>query len=153
MEHSFIQYSSLLPIDEFACQQNALIPHDSANGFRLPIGCFVNKPTPSSKQHVDTHTKCTHEKTQVALLATRRGQKAGVGGLEPSTASHVSFTHFRSKRCANFVRESSLHCRVATPVVRIDCDFGLAFVWGSLGPIANVVMSIALCGFNLWQNI
>lgn len=65
IEYSFIYYSSLLPIDEFACQQNALIPHDSANGFRLPIGCFVNKPTPSSEQLVDTHTKCTH---------TRRGK-------------------------------------------------------------------------------
>lgn len=28
----------MLPIDELACLQNALIRRDSANGFRLPIG-------------------------------------------------------------------------------------------------------------------
>jgi len=106
--------------------------------------------------------------TKLLLQNTRKSQQTK---NEPSTTSHVSFTHFRSNGSQEMwltLLASPRLCRRFPRFPGVSALFLVLFlVWRRLfwGPIPasssswtsdcqrGNVNRIALCGFNLWQNI
>jgi len=127
----------------------------------------LNKPKIRATPTQESPTQ-RQDISPVRKKSTRKSQQTK---NEPSTTSHVSFTHFRSNGSQEMwltLLASPRLCRRFPRFPGVSVFFLVLFlVWRRLfwGPIPasssswtsdcqrGNVNRIALCGFNLWQNI
>jgi len=111
----------------------------------------TNKETPTG----NTHTHYSQRKGKGVNFSCDIGSKSGVEtgiGVDGRTINSITreFYTFQKQTVQKWMRHLVPGVILILVCCRCRCCRRLGF---GLRPIANVVMSIALCGFNLWQNI